>query len=149
VRRRQQYIKRDGEFLVAVRLDLATDGFTYRKWGGTQTCKAGDWLVNNRGDIYTIDSETFARTYREAGAGRYVKCVAVWAEVAASDGVVQTKEGSTRYKVGDYIVYNEPKGEDAYAVARAVFERMYVRLSREGDAKRSLSPAHERSRTGG
>src|SRR3954447_3974410 len=122
---RRMYVKRPSEFVVAVKLDLATDGFTYRKWGGTQTCKRGDWLVNNDGDTYSVDSETFARTYRATGPGTYVKTTPVWAEVAAAAGEVRTKEGATHYEPGDYLVYNEPDGGDAYAVARESFERMY------------------------
>jgi hypothetical protein len=36
--------------VIAVRLDLETDGFSYRKWGDTQRCKAGDFIVSNDGD---------------------------------------------------------------------------------------------------
>ena len=124
---RYRYVKRMAEFVVAVQLDLVTDGFTYDKWGGTQRCKRGDWLVNNAGDTYTVDRETFARTYRQRAPGQYTKVTAVWAEVAATAGVVQTREGSTHYAAGDYLVYNENKGGDVYAVAREVFERMYER----------------------
>lgn len=124
---RHRFSKRTTEFVVAVQLDLSTDGFTYDKWGGLQKCKPGDWLVNNAGDIYTIEGETFARTYREQGPGQYVKITPVWAEVAATAGVVLTKEGSTRYDVGDYLVYNEPEGGNGYAITKAVFERMYER----------------------
>jgi len=123
---RRKYVKRPSEFVVAVKLDLDTDGFTYRKWGGTQTCKRGDWLVNNDGDTYTVDGETFARTYRATGPGTYVKTTPVWAEVAGEAGEVRTKEGATHYEIGDYLVYNEPDGGDAYAIARETFERMYA-----------------------
>jgi acetylornithine deacetylase/succinyl-diaminopimelate desuccinylase-like protein len=37
--------------------------------------KAGDWLVDNGGDVYTVDAEVFARTYREVARGAYVKAV--------------------------------------------------------------------------
>ena len=57
----------------AIQLNLATEGFRYEKWGGTQTCKAGDWIVNNNGDVYSIDAESFARTYHSVGNGLYVK----------------------------------------------------------------------------
>jgi hypothetical protein len=122
---RRKYRKRPTEFVIAVQLDLETDGFTYRKWGSTQTCKAGDWLVNNAGDTYTVDRESFERTYRPTGHGTYVKSTPVWAEVATSAGEVPTKEGATQYVVGDYLVYNQEGGGDAYAVAKAEFERMY------------------------
>jgi hypothetical protein len=124
---RQQYVKKASQFVIAVQVSLETNGFTYHKWGGTQTCKTGDWLVNNDGDTYTVDQETFARTYTRTGPGTYVKRTPVWATVATEAGEIRTKEGSTRYAAGDYLVYNEPDGGDGYAVSSAVFERMYER----------------------
>jgi hypothetical protein len=114
------------EFVVAVQLDLDTPGFTYEKWGSTQTCKAGDWIVNNAGDTYTVDRDTFARTYRPSGPGRYVKVTPIWAEEAVAGGEVRTKEGITHYDAGDYLVFNEPDGGDPYAVTKDEFERMYT-----------------------
>jgi hypothetical protein len=125
VQSRRRYIKRETEFVVAVQLDLETDGFTYRKWGDLQRCKAGDWLVNNAGEIYTVDGKTFERTYRATGPGRYVKATPVWAEIASSSGDVRTKEGTTHYEPGDYLVYNEERGGDSYAVSKENFDRMY------------------------
>jgi hypothetical protein len=122
---RRQYVKRETQFVVAVQLDLETNGFTYRKWGATQTCKRGDWLVHNGGDTYTVDRESFARTYKSTGPGTYVKHTPVWAEVALAPGNVATKEGSTHYEAGDYLVYNEADGSDAYALSKQMFERMY------------------------
>jgi len=122
---RRRYVKRATEFVVAVQLDLETAGFTYRKWDGTQTCRSGDWLVNNDGDTYTVDRETFARTYQATGPGTYVKSAPVWAEVAPTAGEVRTKEGTTHYKAGDYLVYNDPDGGEAYAVSKKAFEHMY------------------------
>jgi hypothetical protein len=124
---RRQYVKRASQFVVAVQVALQTEGFTYEKWGSTQTCKPGDWLVNNDGDTYTIDRDTFARTYTPMGPGTYFKTTTVWAEVASEAGEVRTKEGTTHYEPGDYLVYNKPDGSDAYAVSRTVFERMYER----------------------
>lgn len=123
--KRLKYIKRAGQSVVAIQLALETGGFTYQKWGGSQRCKAGDWIVNNGGDIYTVDEDTFARTYRATGPGTYAKTTPVWAEMAVTAGEVQTKEGVTHYQAGDYIVYNEAHGGDGYAVARDEFERMY------------------------
>ena len=122
---RRPYVKRATQFVVAVQLDLETPGFSYRKWGDTQTCKRGDWLVNNDGDVYTVDRESFARTYEPTGPGTYVKRTPVWAEVAPAAGEVRTKEGATHYEAGDYLVSNDPDGSDAYAVAKDDFERMY------------------------
>ncbi len=124
---RLKYVKRANQAVVAVQLALDTVGFTYQKWGGVQRCKAGDWIVNNDGDVYTVDRETFERTYRQVGAGTYVKITPVWAEVAREAGSVQTKEGVTHYGGGDYLVFNEQHGGDAYAVSADKFEAMYQR----------------------
>jgi len=122
---RRKYVKRAATLVVAVQLDLQTDGFTYQKWGGEQTCKPGDWIVNNDGDVYTVDRETFARTYRAASPGLYRKVAPVWADVADQDGAIRTKEGLTHYQAGDYLVFNDEQGMDGYAVKAASFEAMY------------------------
>jgi hypothetical protein len=122
---RRKFVKRKGVSIVAVQLALDTSEFTYSKWGGTQTCKPGDWIVDNEGDVYTVDRETFARTYRQVSPGVFVKATPVWAEVATRDGQIQTKEGVTHYRAGAYLVYNDPTGEDGYAVEPDAFERMY------------------------
>ncbi len=122
---RRRYRKRADQFVVAVQVDLDTDGFSYRKWGAQQRCKRGDWLVDNGGDIYTVDRDVFADTYRKVDAGKYVKTTPVWAEVATEAGSVVTKEGESNYEAGDYLVYNNEDGSDAYCVDAAKFESMY------------------------
>jgi hypothetical protein len=122
---RQRYIKRASQAVVAVRLPLEGSGFTYEKWGGTQRGKPGDWLVDNRGDVYTVDADTFASTYARVGEGKYVKTAPVWAERAAQPGHVETREGATDYEAGDYLVFNGEDGQDAYAVSARKFEEMY------------------------
>lgn len=122
---RRRYLKKPDTFVIAVQLDLDTEGFTYEKWGAQQTCKAGDWLVNNAGDVYTVDREVFERTYRESGPGAYVKVTPVWAEVAEKAGSVHTMEGETHYEAGWYLVSNDPDGHDSWAVSPKKFERMY------------------------
>jgi hypothetical protein len=111
--------------VTAVRLDLEMDGFHYRKWGAEQRCKRGDWLVDNDGDVYTIDAAVFARTYRPVSPGRYVKITRVWARQAHSTGRIRTNEGETRYQAGDYLVYNNPDGSDGYAVTADKFNARY------------------------
>ncbi len=54
MRKLQKYRKRESSQVIAVQLALETDGFACAKRGATQTCKAGDWLVNNDGDSYTV-----------------------------------------------------------------------------------------------
>ncbi len=122
---RRRYLRKPAAVVVAVQLDLETEGFCYEKWGATQRCKPGDWLVDNGRDVYTVDRESFARTYRRQSFGVYAKVTPVWAEVAATGGQVETKEGVSRYEAGDYIVYNDPDGRDGYALSAEEFERMY------------------------
>lgn len=127
MRRRLKYVKRPSQTVLAVQIALDTRGFKYRKWGATQTCRSGDWLVDNGGDVYTVNRETFARTYRRKGPGQYLKITPVWAEIAGEPGRVATQEGTTRYRAGDYLVFNEKSGDDGYAVTARKFRKMYVR----------------------
>jgi hypothetical protein len=122
---RRRYRKKANQFVVALKLDLDTSGFTYRKWGAEQNCKAGDWLVDNNGDVYTVDAGVFARTYRSVGPGVYVKTTPIWAERATQAGSVATKEGRSYYKAGDYLVSNNKDGTDAYCISAEKFESMY------------------------
>jgi hypothetical protein len=114
--------------VVAIRLDLETDGLVYRKWGDEQRAKRGDWLVDNDGDVYTVDAESFDRTYKRVGSGpgMYIKSTPVWATKAESAGSVPTKEGRTHYEAGDYVVSNSSDGSDQYAIAAAKFETFYM-----------------------
>ncbi len=120
-----RYKKKATASVVAVKVDLDTDGFTYRKWGSQQACKTGDWLVNNQGDTYTIDQETFSSTYEQISPGLYVKTNIVWAEVTGDSGSIKTKEGETHYKPGDYLVYNNENRKDGYAMESATFKSLY------------------------
>ena len=122
---RTKYRKRKETPVIAVQLKLETDGFTYKKWGAEQRCKPGDWIVNNDGDIYSVDRESFEDTYSMVSPGIYAKTKSVWAEVATQNGVVQTKEGESHYKKGDYLVSNNEDGTDAYCVKAKKFESMY------------------------
>jgi hypothetical protein len=122
---RRKYLKREQTEVIAVQLDLDMDGFIYRKWGGEQTCKPGDWLVNNGGDMYTVDRDIFARTYRIESTGLCRKITPVWAELTESAGSIKTMEGVTHYDAGAYLVFNDEHGEDGYAVRASDFEAMY------------------------
>lgn len=120
---RRLYRKKADRFVTAVQLDLETEGFRYEKWGDTQTCKAGDWIVDNDGDVYTIDREVFEQTYERRSPGVYAKVARVRAEQAREAGSIETVEGRTHYEAGDYLVENEDG--DAWAVSREKFEEMY------------------------
>lgn len=122
---RKTYRKRETSVVTAVRLALETDGLTYRKWGDTQSASAGDWLVDNDGDVYTVTADAFERTYEMVSPGVYRKTGPVWAEVAEEPGAIRTSEGTSAYEAGDYLVFNDADGKDGYAVGREKFERMY------------------------
>jgi patatin-like phospholipase/acyl hydrolase len=122
---RVKYAKRPDQTVSAIQVPLESSGFTYEKWGATQRCKPGDWLVDNDGETYTVDQSTFARTYQRMTGNRYVKTTPVWAEVARDAGQVKTQEGTTSYKAGDYLVFNQEDGGDPYAIEKSKFESMY------------------------
>lgn len=120
-----KYQKREKQVVLGVQINLETDGFKYSKWGSEQQCQAGDWLVNNNGECYTIDAESFRKTYEEIAPAQFIKTAPVWASVATESGKVKTNEGYTDYVEGDYLVSNNQDGSDAYAVSKAKFETMY------------------------
>jgi len=126
ISKRRRYVRRPDRFVIAVQLALDTDGLVYRKWGGEQRAKAGDWVVDNEGDVYTVDSEVFGRTYRRTGPGTYVKTTPIWAERVDSAGRIKTKEGVTHYQAGDYLVSNSSDGSDEYAIGASRFESLYM-----------------------
>ena len=123
---RRRYQRRERILVTAVQLALDTAGFTYKKWGHTQRCKAGDWLVDSDGDVYTVDRDVFARTYRERQPGRFEKTTSVWAEEAQKAGSIRTHEGRTDYKPGDFLVFNDAQGEDGWAMTGQRFRALYV-----------------------
>lgn len=125
---RQKYQKRPSQFVTAVRLALDTKGLVYRKWGSTQRAKRGDWLVDNAGEVYTVDGRSFRRTYRKLSPGVYLKITPVWAEVAERTGRIRTREGWSSYRKGDYLVYNQRRGGDGYCIRPAKFRTMYRRV---------------------
>ena len=105
---------------------MELDSFVYKKWGAEQSAKRDDWVVDNDGDVYTVDADSFAKTYQETGRGTYIKTTPVWAEQAEQSGSVKTKEGATHYEAGDYLVSNERDGSDAYAISAGKFELLYT-----------------------
>jgi hypothetical protein len=122
---RQRFRRRPEQAVAAVQIRLDFEGLRYRKWDHDQFAKPGDWLVDNGGDVYTVDAEVFSRTYREVARGAYVKTAPVWAERATAAGSVPTKEGATAYVAGDWLVSNAEDGSDAYAINPDKFELLY------------------------
>lgn len=125
---RKLYRKRPNFHVTAVQLDLECDGFSYQKWDGKQTCKSGDWLVNNNGDVYTVDKEYFRDYYQRISPGVFEKIGEIWAEVALENRSIKTKEGSTAYNAGDYVVFDRREGGEGYAIKKHIFERMYEQI---------------------
>ena len=122
---RSRFRRRSDQADTAVQLALDFDGFSYRKWGDTQTARAGDWLVDNGSEVYTVAADSFARTYRQMSPGRWLKTGPVWAQQARRAGSVATKEGRTHYEAGDWLVSNAEDGSDAYAIGADTFARLY------------------------
>lgn len=122
----KKYKKIDQHIVTGVQLKLEMNGFNYTKWGDVQHCKAGDWLINNDGECYTVDQDSFAKTYTEVAPGQFVKTGPIWAIKAKTDGFVKTKEGNTAYVAGDYLVSNNEDGTDTYAIAEAKFKKTYT-----------------------
>ena len=121
----RKYRKKSGQFVVAVQLRLDTAGFTYQKWGGTQQCKAGDWVVDNDGEVYTIGAEQFEKTYTRTGDGTFAKNAPVWADRAITDGFLETAAGDQSYSSGDYLVSNSEDRTNVYSIEQNVFEKLY------------------------
>lgn len=122
---RQRYRKKADQLVIAVQLELEQAKLTYRKWGDLQTARRGDWLVDNEGDIYTVEQASFHDTYERVRPGLYRKTAPIWAERMTQAGAVATKEGLSNYAAGDYLVSNQQDGGDAYCIAADKFTRMY------------------------
>ena len=120
-----RYRKMKDKLITAICLNLDTDGIKYNKWGSIQHGKPGDWIVENNGDIYTVDMDSFNKSYKEISPGRFLKITPVWACVATDDGSIKTKEGHSYYKTGDYLVYNNRDKTDGYCMSAEKFNSMY------------------------
>ena len=126
----KKYQKKANQIVVAVQINLDLDDLLYRKWGDQQKAKSGDWLVNNNGNVYTIDEQVFDRTYQQVSPGLYKKIAVIYATVADQSGSVETLEGRTHYLPGDYLVYEQPEQQDgAYAISKDQFESMYEEVA--------------------
>jgi len=123
--KRKRYHRKKSTLVVAIQLSLDTDGISYQKWGARQRAKRDDWLVSNAGDVYTVDQQTFAQTYRSVSEGLFEKVSDIWACEANEAGTVSTKEGQTAYQAGDFLVSNDPTGIDAYAISAGKFHELY------------------------
>jgi len=122
---RKPFRRKAQTHIVAIQLSLDTEGLSYQKWGSRQLAKPGDWLVDNAGDVYTVDQDSFAQSYRLVSKGVFEKIGNVWAYQALEAGSVSTKEGQTSYQAGDYLVSNDRAGTDTYAISAKKFHSLY------------------------
>ena len=121
----QKYFRRPDTAVKAIQLALDMDDLTYKKWGEVQSAAAGDWLVENEGDTYTVDNDSFQNTYRSVGPAQYIKTEPIWARKAIEAGKITTKEGETPYQAGDMIVFNNEDETDGYSMSLQKFEKLY------------------------
>ena len=136
---RQRFRRKPDQAVTAIRLQLEFDGLTYRKWGADQRAQPGDWLVEHDGEVHTVADDSFTRTYRAVGPGRWLKTTPVWAEIATQDGSVATKEGRTHFKAGDWLVSNLADGGDSYAISADKFQQLYELDTGDAPAKGKLT----------
>ena len=91
--------------------------------GSELSAAAGDWLVSDGAEEWTVAAEVFARSYRALPDGRYVKDADVWAVRADRAGEVSTLEGPVRNEAGDWVL----RGVDGelWTVTDAYFRSHY------------------------
>ena len=121
----KKYKRKAGATILAVQFNLEVESFTYEKWGSLQTCKRGDWLVQNMGETYTVDAKSFAQTYQQVGPGVFAKGGFVFAKEANEDGTIATKEGVSAYQAGDVLVFNNEDQTDGDCMNAAKFRHLY------------------------
>lgn len=121
----KKYYKKKSLIVNAMQIALPDCEVNYKKWGGDQTAKSGDWIVENNGESYTVEEESFKNTYQHIKADQYKKTAPVWAEVTEQAGKISTKEGESEYSAGDYLVYNNADRTDGYATKKQDFESNY------------------------
>lgn len=122
-RKDMKYIKNSTVVAVQINLTLSGGKLHYEKWGGQQEASEGDWLIDNNGEAYTCEQKVFASTYEQVSPGVYRKTATIEAEQATEDGAIDTLEGSSKYKAGDFLVTNP--GGDRYPIEHDKFVAMY------------------------
>lgn len=93
--------------------------------GGRLVGRAGDWLVSEDGDHWTVTAEVFAQTYKPTDVhGHYRKTARVRAVRMARRFLVETLEGPVPGEANDWLVQNP--GGDAWPIDAKTFERRYT-----------------------
>lgn len=128
----RRYKRKGNEVVIAIQLDLDTEGFSYQKQGAERRCNAQDWLLSDRSGTYAVDDSTFARAFEEIGVGQYTMVGIVRAKVSDSAGHIRVGQRKVPHEPGDYLVWDESTQSIGYAVPKDWFEASYV-LAPEGD----------------
>lgn len=98
--------------------------------GDTMTAEAGDWLIVDDQDIWSITYEALHRTYRHVEGDRWERIGQVWARAALPGETVSTAEGRATALTGHRVVRDEAGNE--WLVPTDRFASSYVEL--KGDA---------------
>lgn len=103
---------------------LDTDHEWTTSGGDVLVGRAGDWLVSNDSDMWTVAADVFERTYEQLPNGRWRKTALITAVRATERTTIQTLEGPAVAEVGDWIATN-PTGE-SWPIKADTFARHYV-----------------------
>lgn len=85
---------------------------------------AGDWLLSEGDDTWTVAADVFAATYEPVADGIYRKVALVQAAQLAEDVEVITLEGIATAGPGDWLARNP--GGDVWPIPAEVFADRYV-----------------------
>lgn len=72
--------------------------------GSALSAAAGDWLVTDGAEEWTVAPDIFRRTYRRLADGRFVKQEPVRAARLDRSAEVPTLEGVARAEAGDWVL---------------------------------------------
>lgn len=84
---------------------------------------AGDWLLSDGSDEWTVTNDVFTASYRALGDGSYQKTATVTAVQLDEPFAVDTLEGVATGAAGDWLVRN-PTGE-SWPIPAATFAKRY------------------------
>lgn len=95
--------------------------------GDELTGVAGDWLLSDGTNQWTVADAVFRATYRRRADGRYEKHATILAVRAGAEIAIPTLEGTATAHDGDWIARN-PSGE-CWPITDEVFRRSYLPVS--------------------
>ena len=91
--------------------------------GDPLSASAGDWMLSDGGDHWSVAPDVFAASYEPVGDGRYAKTATVTAIQLTAPFAVDTLEGVATGAAGDWLVRN-PTGE-CWPVPAETFSKRY------------------------